>query len=326
MNAIQTTKTKEPTTLELLEQSREQFAKVLPKHLSPDRMVRMSLTLFRMNPKLQKANPYSFIGAVMKCAELGLEPGSALNLIHLIPFENKRLHSIEVNVIIGYQGMIELALRSGRVKNIYAQVVHEKDRFEFTYGTKKDLLHVPYFGKDKGAIICFYAFAELEGGSHVFEVMSKDDVDLIRSKAKSDNIWSEHYEEMGRKTLIRRLFKYLPKSSEIQEIQHLEALHDDQRTQSLSNIANPALPATFETWDTVDIPGVIADENEKIETERKEDLVKRFNASLKELRDIGFKDAEILGKLHKKSFDEILSGDSGLIKDCLVVFETLVSK
>lgn len=209
----------------LLQKLQPQLLKALPKHLSPDRMTRIALTELRKIPKLATCDPMSFCGAIMMCAQLGLEPGGALGHIYLIPFDNRKKNTTEVQVIMGYRGMIELARRSGQIVSLGAHEVYENDTFEFEYGLTEKLRHVPSL-TDRGKLVAVYAVAHFVGGGHQIEVMSKPDVDKIRARSKTagSGPWVTDYEEMAKKTVLRKLFKYLPVS--IEKLQQASALDE----------------------------------------------------------------------------------------------------
>ncbi|EJS3803098.1 recombination protein RecT [Pseudomonas aeruginosa] len=196
-----------------------QMALALPKHMTADRLARIALTEIRKVPALAKCNQESFLGAVMQCAQLGLEPGNALGHAYLLPFGNGKAKDglSNVQLIIGYRGMIDLARRSGQIVSLTARTVHQNDQFSYRYGLDEDVQHVPGEG-ERGVMTHVYAVAKLKDGGVQFEVMSKADVDKVRatSKASGNGPWVTHYEEMAKKTVIRRLFKYLPVSIELQ--------------------------------------------------------------------------------------------------------------
>ena len=205
------TKTDKATkVMSLLEKMKPQMALALPKHMNADRIARIALTEFRKNPQLQQCDEASFAAAIMLSAQLGLEVGS-LGHAYLIPFKS------ECTFMLGYRGMVELARRSGQIVSLSAHVVYENDKFEYSYGLEDKLIHNPCLG-EPGKMIAAYAVAKLKDGGHQFEVMSKAEVDKIRdtSRAKGSIPWTQHYNEMAKKTVIRRLFKYLPVSIEMQ--------------------------------------------------------------------------------------------------------------
>lgn len=200
------------TISHMLGKMKGELAAAMPKHLTPERLTRISLTELRKVPKLQGCDSLSLIASIMQCAQLGLEPGGSLGHVYLIPY------NLECKFIIGYRGMIELARRSGQIVSLTAREVYENDKFEFEYGLDEKLSHMPSRG-ERGKLVGVYAIAKLVGGGYQMDFMSKTDVDKIRatSKASGSGPWVSFYEEMAKKTVIRRLFKYLPVSVEIQK-------------------------------------------------------------------------------------------------------------
>lgn len=194
---------------------KEQLKSVLPKYLTADRMTRIALTELRSIPKLSECDPLSFVGSIIRCAQMGLEPSSERGHVYLIPFYESKSSRMECKIMIGYKGMLYLAAKS----NIYMEtgVVYSNDKFEFEKGLEPKLRHVPAIGV-RGDMVGVYALAKHQEHSSqpMFEFMSKAEIDAIMVRAKSTNIWKTDYEAMARKTIIRRLFKYLPMSDEIE--------------------------------------------------------------------------------------------------------------
>ena len=122
-----------------------QMALALPKSMTADRLTRIVMTECRKAPALLKCAPESFYGAVLQCAALGLEPGSALGHCYLLPFGNGKDKSGRPNaqLIIGYRGMIDLARRSGQIVSLSAYCVHEQDTFNYKLGLDPDIEHIP---------------------------------------------------------------------------------------------------------------------------------------------------------------------------------------
>lgn len=199
------------------------MAAVLPAHVNPERMLRLAMTAIRTTPKLMECELNTLMGALMVSAQLGLEPNTPLGHAYLIPFKNNKAGRMDVQFIPGYKGLIDLSRRSGQVVSIAAHAVYSNDEFYFEYGLDEVLRHKPVLG-NRGEVIAFYAVAKLKDGGHAFEVMGVDDVNKIRDQSmgyqaakryKNDHAWISSYDEMGRKTAIRRLFKYLPVSVEL---------------------------------------------------------------------------------------------------------------
>lgn len=213
-------KVKYSTVLDVVKSKgfQNQMALALPKSMTADRLTRIIMTECRKTPALMSCAPESFFGAVLQCAALGLEPGSALGHCYLLPFGNGKDKSGRANaqLIIGYRGMIDLARRSGQIISLSAYCAHEKDEFEYTLGLEPNIIHKPSPVADRGLVTHVYAVAKLKGGGVQFEVMSRAEIEAVRktSKAGSSGPWSSHWDEMAKKTVIRRLFKYLPVSIE----------------------------------------------------------------------------------------------------------------
>ena len=194
--------------IDLLTKTKEQFAMALPKFLSSERFMRAAITEIRKNPKLLKCSPLSVIGSMMTVAQLGLELGP-LGQAYLIPYND------ECQLQVGYKGLIALALRSDQVESISAHVVYENETFEVRLGTEQSIKHIPLLEGERGKLKAVYAVSKLKGGSVQFEVMTKEDVEKVKRKSKSEKIWSEWESEMWRKSAVKRLAKYLPLATDI---------------------------------------------------------------------------------------------------------------
>lgn len=202
---------------DLVQQQREQIARALPATVRPERFVRAVLTEMRRTPALNGCTPESFLGGVMQGAQLGLEFGP-LGHAYLIPFRNNRRGVTEAQFLIGYKGMLSLARRSGDIISIVARPFHQNDQFEFEYGTAEKLTHRPAMG-GRGEVVGYYGVAILQGGGQVIEVMSRDDIEKrrARSKARDDGPWATDYDAMAAKTVVRKMFPWLPVSTEAAE-------------------------------------------------------------------------------------------------------------
>lgn len=212
-----------------LEDNKKTIQAAMPKHLSGDRMLQVSQTAVTQNPQLLECDTATLFGALIKCTQLGLEPNNALGQIYLIPFKNRKANRVDCQVIMGYKGMIDLARRSGNIVSIQAMAVREGDEFSYEYGINEHLTHRP--GMERGEITHFYAYAKLVGGGFQFDVFPKSDIDKLMKQTQSRGEygpWKDHYEQMGRKTMVRRLFNYLPVSIEAQKAAALDATGETQ--------------------------------------------------------------------------------------------------
>ena len=206
-----------------------QIKAALPRHMTAERMARIATTEMRKVPKLGQCDPMSFLGAVIQCAQLGLEPGNALGHAYILPFDKRekvggqwKTVRTEAQVIIGYRGMIDLARRSGQIISIDARAVYDGDKFECVLGLDPKIDHVPDWQNaaraDASKLRFVYAVAKLKDGGLQFDVMSRAEVEGIRARSKSaDNgPWVTDFAAMAVKTVVRRLFKFLPVSIELQ--------------------------------------------------------------------------------------------------------------
>ena len=200
----------------LLNKMKDEFRKVLPETIKPDRLIRIALTEMRMNPRLFDASKESLLGALMVSAQLGLEPGT-LGYCYLVPYQNKKTGQLEIQFQLGYKGILELVRRSGQVENIEARVVYEKDKFDFEYGLNPKLTHKPAL-KERGKPVAVYAIARFKSGATAFDVMSVDEIESIKKRSKSPEYgpWVTDWEAMAKKVIIKRLCKYLPLSVDVQ--------------------------------------------------------------------------------------------------------------
>ncbi len=201
---------------------KDQLAMALPKHLTADRLLRVAMTTIRHNRKLLDCTLESLLAAVMGCAQLGLEPEPFLGQAYLVPFNNKvkignrEEWRMEAKLVPGYRGYIALARRSGEVQSVTSQVVYTNDKFQMEYGLEDILKHAPSDG-DRGNPKGAYVIFRYKDGSHSFDYMSVPDIEKVRarSKAKDSGPWVTDWDEMAKKTVIRRHIKLVPLSIEM---------------------------------------------------------------------------------------------------------------
>jgi recombination protein RecT len=202
---------------EFLKSKQKQIAAALPKHMNSDKVLRIAMTEIARNPKLKECSADSLATAIIQSSQLGLFPDSILGEAYLIPYVNRKKNVTECQFQVGYQGMLSLAYRSGEILNVDAQVVHENDKLEFTYGTEQKLKFIPEIRGERGEVVCYYAIAHLKNGGSQFIIMSKEDINKHRNYSKtgsSDSPWATNYDAMAKKTCIKSLLKYLPRSAE----------------------------------------------------------------------------------------------------------------
>ncbi len=215
---------KQKTFKDLIEKAKSSIMDILPKHLSPDRLARTMLLAMTRQPLLYECSVESILQAFLTCAELGLEPGGIRGYMYLIPFWNSKNKGYECQAIPGYRGLMHLARNSMDVSYFAAHVVHANDKFRVVYGLHEDLIHEPCMDDNPGVAMGVYAVAFLKSGERQFEVMTRSQVEAIKSRTKSrdknGNIvgpWITDEEEMWRKTAIRRIVKYMELSERMEK-------------------------------------------------------------------------------------------------------------
>ena len=216
-NQVATTKNSEKKTMQSYIKSMEgEIKKALPSVITPERFTRMVLSAISVNPKLAQCSPSSFLGAMMIAAHLGLEPNTPLGQAYLIPYKNRGVD--EVQFQLGYKGLIDLAYRSGEVELVQAHIVYENDDFTLEYGLEPKLVHKPA-DRDRGEPIKVYAMFKTKSGGYGFDVMSMDDVRRHAEKYSQAyksgfSPWKSNFEEMAKKTVLKRVLKYAPLKSD----------------------------------------------------------------------------------------------------------------
>jgi len=198
----------------LLDAMKPRIAAILPKHIGAERVLKAALTATIRTPKLLGCTQESWMESLMRASQLGLDCSGTLGAAYLVPYGQT------CTFIPGYRGLIDLARRSGKILSIEAHPVYSKDKFRLVLGTSPVIEHQPYLAEDRGdTITCFYAVARLADGGTQVEHMTLADVRKIQagSKAGRSGPWVDHFAEMGRKTVVRRICKYLPMSAELEK-------------------------------------------------------------------------------------------------------------
>lgn len=184
---------------------KRQLALALPKHMTPDRFARVALTALTRNPKLLDCTRESLLRCLMDCSALGIEPNG--RDAHLIPYKT------ECTLIIDYKGLIALARRSGEVALIWAELVKEGDSFDWKNGV---VTHGIDWRRDRGQSQAVYSYVKFKDGSEDWNVMTLAEVESVRKRSRSKDAgpWVSDYDEMAKKTAIRRHSKRLTLSPE----------------------------------------------------------------------------------------------------------------
>lgn len=210
-----------------------EFERALPGKIGVERMMRIVMTAILKTPRLAQCEPTSFMGALLQALQLGLEVNTPLGQAYLIPRARKdyngKFSHWECNFQLGYQGMLDLCYRYGKYKMITAEVVRDGDFFDYRLGTKQYLDHQPKYTKDAKPTHV-WALYELENGGSRFVVWTWEEA-MAHGEEFSDSFnrektWASPWlsnetsqEEMAKKSVLKALLKYAPKSVE----GHIEA-------------------------------------------------------------------------------------------------------
>lgn len=234
-NGVQKQVSPENTLNALLKRMGPEIQRALPKHMDADRIARIALTAVRTTPKLLECDQTSFLAAIMQSAQLGVEPNTGLGQAYLIPYGK------QVQFQLGYKGLIDLAVRSGQYKAIYAHEVYENDEFEWQYGLTKDLIHKPATNPE-GDPIGYYAVYHLQNGGYDFVYWTRERIDKHAHKFSQavqkgwTSPWKTNYDAMAKKTVLKEVLKYAPKSIELQKSVEADSTIKNEFSNDMSEI------------------------------------------------------------------------------------------
>lgn len=265
-NQMQEAQQKDTSLKGLIKAMEPEIKKALPSVITPERFTRMVFTALSSTPKLQQCTPQSFLGAMMQAAQLGLEPNTPVGQAYLIPYKNKGIQECQFQ--LGYKGLIDLAYRSGEIKDIQAHEVYENDVFEYEFGLEPKLKHIPA-AHDRGEIVMYYAVFHMVNGGYGFEVMSKEDIinhakKTSQSYDSSYSPWAKYFDEMAKKTVIKKCLKYAPIKTDF-----VRALSSDETikstiTEHMADEPDETVTINVESSPVEDIPDNVDPETGEI--------------------------------------------------------------
>jgi recombination protein RecT len=219
------------TIRDVLKRHVDRIEDVLPKHLTPDRMIALVANIVYRTPRLQQCDAFSIMSSVQQSSALGLDLMPTMGEAYLVPVWNKKLNNghggYECQFRPGYRGLAKLARNTG-VIYVKSALVHAADVFIHEYDPDLVFRHVPHRGRDRGEVTDVYSVAKLPSGDHLIEVMNTDEIEEIhhrsetylycqKEKIKEFGPWATDWGEMARKTPLKRLCKSLPMSPELAE-------------------------------------------------------------------------------------------------------------
>jgi len=226
----------------LLQGMKASIAAILPKHLTPERMAMIAFTAMRQNPKLLACSRESIIGSIMTASILGLEPSGPLGHGALIPYKG------ECQFQPMYQGLLELARRSGLIKDVQLRAVLKGDTYRFRFGLDPTIEHVPLEGDDASRpdreCTHVYCIIRFNNGGIQWDQMSFAEAiahgkrfsktwDTQTQKFKEDSPWAAHPVAMAQKTILKRTLKLCPKSVEMSMAMQLDDLGETGKMATL---------------------------------------------------------------------------------------------
>ena len=222
--AVEAAAPRTPVALLQSDTALQMIAESLPAHMDAKTFQRHAITLVKQTPTLLECEAASVAQGIVRGAALGLDPDPALGQMWLVPRNVKdgNTWTKVATFQVGWRGLYELAMRTGRVASLEVKPVHRHDRFEARIGTNGGLVHEPDWFGSRGDVVGWYAYARLASGVEMFEVLSVADAERHRdafasSKTRDGKIygpWADHFEAMAQKTVFLKLAKWLPKQVE----------------------------------------------------------------------------------------------------------------
>lgn len=202
---------------------------VLPGRGSVKAFIGRAFIYAQHNPNILQCTEKSLMNALLCCAQTGLSLDPRGNMAHIIPYYSKKENGKVANLIVGYQGYIDLMYRCANVVDVNPQIVYQGDEFDYDLGTNANIKHRPHWldqrNDGKGAPIevadAAYCILTFKNGMKKFEVMHKYDIEAIRNTVKyydpndASHMWNKHWRSMWKKTVIRRMVKYVPHTPEM---------------------------------------------------------------------------------------------------------------
>lgn len=225
----------------LLSVTRGSIAQALPRHVTPERLIKTMLVAANRNPDILECTQASILETVNRAAELGLDLSGTLGEAYPVPFNNKmkgpdgrEFWIKQLQLIIGYRGLEKLAWQSGEVESIDAEVVCQHDQFVFRKGTEVQVEWSPKIDGDRGAVLGAYACVKLKSGGKLARFLPKADIEKIRasSKSKDSPAWRNWWDEMARKCALKRTLKDAPLSTE----KFVKAMEHDEADYALADV------------------------------------------------------------------------------------------
>jgi recombination protein RecT len=268
------------TLRDLLARSKSQLAAALPRHLTPERMIRVAITAVQKTPELMECDPLSIVGSVMLASQLGLDLDSTLGHAYLVPFWNSKSGRLEAQMMVGYKGFLVLARRSGEISTFRPSIAYANETFQWVEGTDCKITHIPKL-RDRGEPAAVYATIKLRDGGNDFEVIPWDEILKCQQEyghyqqgkkkgQKKYGPWWDHLPEMAKKTAIRRLAKRCPMSVEMQRAVTVDELGEVGLSQGgVEELALTRTDVVAAKLGVIEEPAIVPEETDEDREERK---------------------------------------------------------
>ena len=231
-----------PITKEFYTPIKADFVKIANEKKFREEII-YAIQILKGNEFMQKCDGQSILDAVLNISQTSLTLNPILNEAYLVPHKGKCV------LYPSYQGLCKLATETGHIKSIECQLIYEGDDVVIDLATTERIKkHTPYIltGKPKGRVLGGYSIATIDDGHKHIEIMSEAQIHDVRKYSESfkrDGIkktsyspWNNFADEMYRKTIVKRHFKYLPKATVSEAMQ--KAIELDNKDYDF--------PATFE--------------------------------------------------------------------------------
>lgn len=255
MNKLTKKVDKPKTLVDWINSMKPEIERALPKHIDADRIARIAITTIRTNKDLQSCEPMSFVAALMQSSQLGLEPNTPLGEAYIIPYKDKGVPSARFEM--GYKGLLSLAHRTGEYQTIYAIEVYANDEFDYAYGLEPFLIHKPA-EEPEGEPIRYYAVYHLKNGGKEFRVWSKKKIEKhatqysMAFKKGWTSPWKTDFDSMAKKTVLKDLLKYAPKSIEFAKALSMDETIKHEVAEDMSEVPADYIDIDSEDFSVMD--------------------------------------------------------------------------
>ena len=223
-----------------------EFLSALPPQIDVNKFVRTLMTTVQMNPELLEADRKSLLSGCMKAAQDGLLlDGREAALVTYNTRDNKTGACTKMAQYMPMvAGILKKVRQSGELLTLSANVAYENDEFVYELGDEERIVHRPLMRGERGLPIAAYAIAKTKDGGIYRDVMTFDEIQNTRSRsrARDKGPWVTDWSEMAKKTVIRRLAKRLPMSTDLETV-----VRRDDDLMEFESAAPPPPPKTAQS-------------------------------------------------------------------------------